>query len=165
MYVYIYVCMYIYIYMYVYIDTSCTHFDYLCTLCVYTLYIHILTYLLNGVYPAVYPLFFKVAFVWMVYLGTPNKQMVGILGVSYWMVYLGPWGFKILGLLGFLYCWYTFFGMSWDPPVLRMGSWVPKVFDILILDFSDMGHNSTWWNSDHPQNKRNTVPLIRGIVG
>jgi hypothetical protein len=91
--------------------------------------------------------------------------MVGILGVSYWMVYLGPWGFKILGLLGFLYCWYTFFGMSWDPPVLRMGSWVPKVFDILILDFSDMGHNSTWWNSDHPQNKRNTVPLIRGIVG
>ena len=88
-----------------------------------------------------------------------------------WLEYLGfligwcTWGFKILGLLGFLYCWYTFFGMSWNPPVLRMGSWVPKVFDMLILGFSDMGHNSTWWNSDHPQNKRNTVPLIRGIVG
>ena len=130
-------------------------------MCIYI--IHTYTYIFaKWGLPGGLPPFFKVAFVWMVYLGTPKKK---------WLEYLGfligwyTWGFKILGLLGFLYCWYTFFGMSWDPPVSRMGSWVPKVFDILILGFSDMGHNSTWWNSDHPQNKRNTVPLIRGIVG
>ena len=74
-------------------------------MCIYI--IHTYTYIFaKWGLPGGLPPFFKVAFVWMVYLGTPNKKMVGILGVSYWMVSLGfqnTWSSWILILLVYFF--------------------------------------------------------------